>query len=267
MVDYNNITPFERKYIKPVIPFYAWKKGNIPLQVSQMIAQTPKYTTMEHLKDAISEDISGQPTDNKGRIQTNQVLPDGSRVVVDPYMPLDEPMKIMDKGPLSWALGTFNPFVREAIAQGSSALGEFFPKSNNGVQNQYSIYNASAPADYNVRKGIAHAINAVDPVSGSVALSNALNAVHSIFPQVSTNPNQVVNQLFGLPSKEPPGMTGTESIAKLFGGFSGRVNPQKDAKNAQYDARDQAQGMIKYLKETGQSIPKQLKKDAYRKVR
>jgi hypothetical protein len=254
MVDYNNITPFERKYIKPVVPFYAWKKGNTPLQVSQTFAQTPKYVGYQHLKDAVSNEISGQPTDDKGRIQTDQQLSDGSHIAIDPYLPLDEPLKIMDKGPANWAINSLNPIVKEMIAQGTSALGAFNPKF--GVNSQYPIYNASAPADYNARKGLAHAVNGLNPFSGSAFLGQAVGDTSGL-----------INKAFGLNAKDKPGQTMTEMITKLFGGFSGRDNPAKDAKNAQYDSKNSAAGQIKYLKETGQPVPKSLTRAAYKKVK
>lgn len=252
MVNYDNLTPFEKKYIKPVIPFYSWKKGNIPLQISQTFAQTPKYVAYEHAKDAISQGISGEPTDQKGRIMTGIKLPDGSEVAIDPYSPMDEPGKILEKGPVSWLLGSLNPFIREAEAQGSSALGAFAPGL--GIQNKFPIYNAGAPADYNIRKGIVHAINALNPFGSS-----------AIIGEIGSMPNFISN-MAGLPTKDKPDQTTAELVTKLLGGFSGRDNPTKDAINQQYQQKDNILGQIKYLRETGQPVPKSLQKQAYRRI-
>lgn len=256
MVDYNNLTPFEKQYMKPLIPFYSWKKGNIPLQISQTFQQTPKYVAWDHAKNAVSQELSGQPTDQKGRIMTGKNLPDGSQVAIDPYNPMDEPGKIAEKGVIPWAFNSMNPFLREAVAQGTSAAGAFFPST--GLQNKFSIYNSGAPAEYNFRKGLAHAATNLNPLGGSAIAGEFFN------------PRDTINQGLGVqsPSKqETPGQTPSELITKLFGGFSGRDNPQKDALNAKYQQRDDLQGQIKYMKETGQQVPKTMTRAAYKKVK
>ncbi|KIL38295.1 hypothetical protein SD70_27145 [Gordoniibacillus kamchatkensis] len=267
MVDYNNITPFEAKYIKPIVPFYAWKKGNIPLQISQTFAQTPKYVAYQHAKDSVSQALSGQPTDQKGRIMTGETLPDGSQVALDPYSPMDEPGKIMEKGLVSWLLGSLNPFIREPIVQGTSAIGEFAPNNPLGIQNKYSIYNAGAPEEYNARKGIAHALNALNPLGSSAILGEIGNSSNGINNSV----NWIADLLGGnpandLPTKDKPGQTTSELVTKLLGGFTGRDNPQKDAINQMYQNKGNILGQIKYLRETGQPVPKALQRQAYKRI-
>lgn len=255
MVDYNNVTPFEKKFIKPVIPFYAWKKSNTPLQVGQSFAQTPKYVAEQHAKNAISQTLSGEPTDDKGRIKTGIKLPDGSEVAVDPYLPMDEPGKIMNKGILSYINGSTNPFIKEAESQ--LGLGSFPVK-----------YDSQAPMDYNARQGIAHAINSLNPFSGSTMAgqigntSNGVNnTVNFTFDHLGGNP---VNDI---KTKDVPGQTSTELATKLLGSFTARDNPQKDALNQKYQNRQNILDQIKYLKNTGQTVPKSLQRQAYKKIK
>ena len=65
LFDYGELTPFERDYMKTIIPFYTWMRKNIPLQF-QMIAQQPeRYSAvpkLQHALEAMSAEWEGIPT-------------------------------------------------------------------------------------------------------------------------------------------------------------------------------------------------------------
>lgn len=58
LFDYGELTPFERDYMKTVIPFYTWMRKNIPLQFQQMFENPERYSKVPKLQHAI-ESVSG----------------------------------------------------------------------------------------------------------------------------------------------------------------------------------------------------------------
>lgn len=264
LVNYNNTTPFENSVMKRIFPFYSWMKGNLPLQAEQWINNTPKQLLAEKAINGVSQDLSGNDAKD-GKIDTGTVLSDGSHSMVDPYIPGAEPDKVMREGLIPFLYGRSNPILKEIVDQGFNKA--YYPSSTlapNGkegmAKDSNSIYNPSAPLGYNIAKGAAHAANNLLPLSGVVG-----SLVSGLIGD--TDSRGVVNNALGLPNKDKPAATTTELLTKLFGGFSSRDNPQQDAKQPQYQQKDSAANYIKYLKETGQPVPKSLTKQAYRKVK
>lgn len=255
MGNYNNLTPFEQKVMTRVFPFYNWMKSNLPLQAEQWINNPMKQNLPGILKNSVSEDLSGQPTKD-GKIDTGQVLPDGSHVMIDPYLPVDETAKMLRDGPLAFLYGKINPIAKELIDQVTNHA--YYPGSTlapNGKESMGTvpIRIQGAPESYNIAKSLAHAANQINPFGGS-AIGNAIDS------------KNLVNSFMGLPTKNQPEYTPTEIATKLLGGFASRDNPSKDAVNQQYDQQNNEKGYIQYLRQTGQPVPKALQKQAYRKI-
>ncbi len=58
--DYAELTDFEKKWMKRIIPFYAWSRKNIPLQLEMLFRAPGKYRNIAKLKEAIQGDAETQ---------------------------------------------------------------------------------------------------------------------------------------------------------------------------------------------------------------
>jgi hypothetical protein len=56
LFDYFELTPFERKVMKRIIPFYTWMRKNIPLQVEQVMKNPRNYSRIESVMAAAEGD-------------------------------------------------------------------------------------------------------------------------------------------------------------------------------------------------------------------
>jgi hypothetical protein len=57
LFDYNDLTPFERDFMKAALPFYTWTRKNVPLQFQAIMENPGRYAKVPKLLDAI-ESIS-----------------------------------------------------------------------------------------------------------------------------------------------------------------------------------------------------------------
>ena len=63
LFDYFDLTPFERKVMKRIVPFYTWIRKNIPLQVEQMMKNPRAYARVGKVMNA----LQGSPVDYEER--------------------------------------------------------------------------------------------------------------------------------------------------------------------------------------------------------
>jgi hypothetical protein len=257
MVDYNNTTPFEEKYLTRIFPFYRWMKGNLPLQIEQWINNTPKQAWYEAIKNATSNGLSGQDT-NGGKINTGIRLPDGSVIMIDPYAPADEPLKAMQEGLLPFLYGKVSPVVKEPIAQilnqayyPGSTESAVVPSDKRGMT-QTTITTPGAGTLDNLAARVNHAASSLLPLSG--VIGSIVGAKENL------------SSALGQPTKERPGETALEAITRLLGGFTSRDNPALDEYYQERQQQDDLKKLIARLKKSGQPVPQELTKAAYAKI-
>jgi len=54
LFDYGELSTFERKTMKRIMPFYTWARKNVPLQFSQILEQPEKYARLGKLREFVS---------------------------------------------------------------------------------------------------------------------------------------------------------------------------------------------------------------------
>lgn len=257
MVDYNNTTSFENKYLTRLFPFYRWMKGNLPLQVDQWINNTPKQLRYEIVKNAASNASSGENAKD-GKINTGIRLSDGSVIMIDPYAPADEPIKMLQEGLFPFLYGKVSPVVKEPIAQilnqayyPGSTESALVPNDKRGMT-QTTITTPGASALDNLAARVNHAAGSLLPLSG--VLGSMVGAKDN------------VSAALGQPTKNSPGETAVEAITRLLGGFTSRDNPAMDQYYQEKQQQDDLKKLIARLRKSGQPVPKELTKAAYAKI-
>ncbi|OQA36621.1 MAG: hypothetical protein BWY53_00441 [Parcubacteria group bacterium ADurb.Bin326] len=80
------LAPFEQNIMKRLLPFYKWTRGNIPLQLEQMVKQPGKYA-------GIGKAVQGLQSDKEKAKEEFSILP--------PYMREGLPIRLGEKGGFS----------------------------------------------------------------------------------------------------------------------------------------------------------------------
>jgi hypothetical protein len=256
MINYNDTTPFESAVMKRIFPFYSWMKGNLPLQAQQWITNTPKQVLGEKVIDAFSQALSGNES-RDGKLDTGKVLDDGSHVMVDPYIPSADITKMLRDGPIPFLFNRSNPFLKEVADQSANKAYSPVPLTTaNGKDylNKTEIRPPGADAGYDTRSTIAHTLKTVNPFSGGGVGGNV-------------DTTSLINQLFGLKTKDVPGKTIEERTIPWLGAFTSRYNPDKEAMSKKYQDRQDQIDRNSFNKSQGIPVSKADKRKAYRKVK
>lgn len=126
LVDYNDLSPFERQVVQAVVPFYPWMKGLLKIGLKFPIDH-PRLTAISFYLDRLNQDIQQKTY--------GTVLPHGYRGVID--LPILGSINTRTYNPLLGA-GTLltpqgietalNPFLDMAVRAGLNA-----PKPGTGV--------------------------------------------------------------------------------------------------------------------------------------
>lgn len=114
------LTPFEKNVMKRVMPFYRWTRGNIPLQLGEMVKQPGKYAAIGKLTDDLQ-------SDKEKAKEEYSALP--------PYMREDLPIRLGEKNGFSQYLYGLGLPVEDvnrlwkgsALRTLSSTIGDFSP--------------------------------------------------------------------------------------------------------------------------------------------
>jgi len=99
--DYSDLSDFERRFVKRVVPFYVWTRHNLPLMIEQM-GQRPgifnQYNIAKGNLEAMSRD-EGKPIPDWMERQMAIRLPfkyEGENMMILPDLPFKTPMEMLD---------------------------------------------------------------------------------------------------------------------------------------------------------------------------
>jgi len=115
------LTAFERNWMRRLIPFYRWTRGNVPLQIEYMIKNPGKYASIEKTRQAISgktgqEEFEYLPEWMKEQL-TFRIGEEGGKAL---WMQLDLPLEDIAKLPINKSgmremVSMLSPFLKYPI--------------------------------------------------------------------------------------------------------------------------------------------------------
>jgi hypothetical protein len=105
LFDYQDLTDFEKRVARRVVPFYTWMRKNVPLQVGELAKQPGKYAAVGKLKNDIEAGNRERGTETKEAFRPDYIqeanaiqLPRASRdqkaKFYSPYLPLQDLNKV-----------------------------------------------------------------------------------------------------------------------------------------------------------------------------
>lgn len=124
LVDYNNLSPFERKAVRAVVPFYSWQKGILNVTKKQAIdhpARVSVTMAMSQIQEEYVRDLLG--IDGDGEVPEYYAHLVGSGRNIRSWNPFADTSEILTPEGIARSM---NPFLEISVRK---ALGapEFFP--------------------------------------------------------------------------------------------------------------------------------------------
>lgn len=122
LFDYSDLTPFERDFMKMLIPFYTWSRKNIPLQIQALISDPGKYAKFPKAIgaiEALSSEWEDLPTPDYFQEMHAVRLPvriEGQPTYINPNLPWQD----LNRMNFQDVLSGMSPFVK--------LFGEWAPK-------------------------------------------------------------------------------------------------------------------------------------------
>ena len=111
LFDYFDLTPFERQWMRRIIPFYTWMRKNIPLQLEEVLKQPGKYATVGKYQEAASEETDIEKMPDYIEEGMGIKLPGGTYLM--PNLPYADLGRLpFDTQSISEFLSNINPIIR-----------------------------------------------------------------------------------------------------------------------------------------------------------
>lgn len=137
--DYEDLTPFEQKYMKQIMPFYTWSRKNIPFQVKKIVSSPGQFSAFPKLEEESEQSAGG----DKGNIVPSYIadnfgfqVPFGKHNYYLPQIGATD-LQVFDSkgGALQRATGLANPALRlpfELMANKNFSTGQPIKSDTHG---------------------------------------------------------------------------------------------------------------------------------------
>jgi hypothetical protein len=158
MFDYDDLSLFEKRVMKRLVPFYAWGRKNIPLQMKMLVQEPQKYAHAIRAGRAL-ENMGAEKWGKEKIEQMEGFLPDymkkmlavrtplesaGLPVYLNPNLPFQDltkiidPLQALDPEKSQDFLFNFNPVLKVpiGITMGAQARGMGYPQGTQSVSPQ-----------------------------------------------------------------------------------------------------------------------------------
>jgi len=182
LFDYNELTPFERDWMKALIPFYTWMRKNIPLQVHQLTQHPQKYypiPKIQHTINAMSPEFENIPENDYFAYSTMVRLPmksedlpyqRGGGIV---YASLDLPFEDLNRINVHDAVASLSPFIKTWIEIYQSQGYDYFLDSKIEQYQDEPMYSGFMGEDetipWTIDKKTEHALRSFFPLYGKAS--------------------------------------------------------------------------------------------------
>lgn len=148
LFDYREVTPFEAKFMKRVIPFYTWMRKNIPLQLDQLMFNTNVYrNTFKGIRSIESgvpvEDRVDDKAKNKFARDWTQLLghatgDDGKEkpLFLNPNLPYQNVNQLDPGNIVDTLISSSTPFIKAPLELGMNKNIYFDSPISRGISDQ-----------------------------------------------------------------------------------------------------------------------------------
>lgn len=113
--DYFDLTPFERKVMKRVMPFYTWTRKNIPMEVEALMKRPKDFAVVQKGIDAIEGEDRDQPLPDWAE-DTGLIKMGDSGKYFNPNLPYQDLGRLpVNRDNIANLLASLNPLIRGPI--------------------------------------------------------------------------------------------------------------------------------------------------------
>jgi hypothetical protein len=239
LFDPANLTDFEQKYLKRIIPFYTFTKQNLYFQMTNMMKNTPKYNRLLKGFDAMYRNLDENEFYQYQKDNMQLPLPwtddNGDRMFLKLNLPLSDLFEFTDN-PIQRTLSSTTPLIKlpvEMTTGINTYTGE--PIYNNAINGFAESLGIKLP------KGAKDAASVAETILNGMGLSN-----------VSTNiVKKVTKVIEGINDEATP----MEVFAEITRSVFQNTNQEKVENSRLYEEMEAYSNYIKQLKNMGIEVP------------